>query len=222
MAPSNSSSDNHNNSTSSSSSSSTLLDLAKSTGATGSSNSANTDNGGVVETAQWIERLPEAFGIRESVRQNKYRWCVRESAMWGIATGTAMTLHRFRMSSHTQFASKIGFATIMGIYAGSYYFCVKRRDYQEQMIQLMMRLNTFDHAVDMPAQRPMDENHPFVAPITHTDTDNADSNALANVAPTIQYVAKLPERKEWQKQLPIQQELSQVFQEEEQSSDKKK
>jgi len=31
-----------------------------------------------LETAQWTSFLPEAFGIRESVRGSSYRWCVRE------------------------------------------------------------------------------------------------------------------------------------------------
>jgi hypothetical protein len=46
-----------------------------------------------VETALWTKYLPEAFGIRESVRNSPYRWCVRESSLWGIATGTAMSLY---------------------------------------------------------------------------------------------------------------------------------
>jgi hypothetical protein len=45
-----------------------------------------------LETAQWTRYLPKAFGIQEAVRQSSYRWCVREGGMWGIATGTAMSL----------------------------------------------------------------------------------------------------------------------------------
>ena len=45
------------------------------------------------ETAQWTKYLPQAFGIRENVRNSPYRWCVRESSLWGIATGTAMSLY---------------------------------------------------------------------------------------------------------------------------------
>ena len=36
-------------------------------------------NGDILETAKWTRFLPEAFGIRDSVRQSSYRWCVRES-----------------------------------------------------------------------------------------------------------------------------------------------
>lgn len=45
-----------------------------------------------LETAKWTEYLPEAFGIRDSIRASNYRWCARESGMWGIATGTGMSL----------------------------------------------------------------------------------------------------------------------------------
>jgi hypothetical protein len=43
-------------------------------------------------TPSWIRYLPEAYGIRQSIEDSPFRWCVRESAMWGIATGTAMGL----------------------------------------------------------------------------------------------------------------------------------
>ena len=52
-----------------------------------------------LETAKWTQYLPETFGLRESVRASSYRWCVRESGMWGIGTATAMGLHRWRMGS---------------------------------------------------------------------------------------------------------------------------
>lgn len=155
-----------------------------------------------IETAKWTRFLPEAFGIREAVRQSKYRWCVREAGMWGIATGTAMALHRIRMQSPRQFTANVGFGTLMVVYVGSYYFCVKRRDYREEMIELMMKLNSFEHALNMPQQPPVDENHPFVRPV------EGDAEA---VPAERQYVAHLPERKEWQKQLPTQ-DASQVFQ----------
>lgn len=45
-----------------------------------------------LETAKWTTYLPESFGIRETIRQSNYRWCARESGMWGIATGAAMSL----------------------------------------------------------------------------------------------------------------------------------
>ena len=45
-----------------------------------------------LETAKWTQHLPETFGIRDSIRASSYRWCARESGMWGIATGTGMAL----------------------------------------------------------------------------------------------------------------------------------
>ena len=171
-----------------------------------------------IETAKWTRYLPEAFGIREAVRQSKYRWCVREAAMWGIATGTAMTLHRFRMRSPTQFATNVGFGSLMVVYLGSYYFCVKRRDYKEQMIELMMKLNSFEHALNMPQQTPVDEHHPFVRPVADNDKNSGRDDS---VVPTErQYVAHLPERKEWQKQLPTQ-EAAQVFRPADQKGEKR-
>lgn len=155
-------------------------------------------------TARWTRHLPQAFGIRQSVEASKYRWCARESALWGIATGTTMTLHRFRMASPIPRAVNFGFLTFFSVFAGSYYFCVKRRDYQEQMIELMMRLNTFDHAGEMPEERPFDASHPFLIP---NDNNNDDA---ANVVVDQQYVAHLPERKDWQSPLPSQ-DATEIF-----------
>jgi hypothetical protein len=42
------------------------------------------------ETATWTNILPEWGGIRGNIQNSPFRWCVRESFMWGIATGTAM------------------------------------------------------------------------------------------------------------------------------------
>lgn len=88
------------------------------------------------ETATWTEYLPQAFGIRQAVQESKYRWCARESAMWGIATGTAMSLHRLRMKSLTSTAIHAGFFSFFTVYVGSYFFCVKRRDHRERMVCL--------------------------------------------------------------------------------------
>lgn len=156
-----------------------------------------------IETAKWTRYLPEAFGIRKTVQSSKYRWCVRESSMWAISTGTAMTFHRFRMQSPTKFAVNIGFGSLMVVYAGSYYFCVKKRDYREKMIKIMMQLNSFEPAAGMPEQVPYDELHPFVEPAT---------DGQSGIPAERQYVANLPERKEWQPQLPTQ-DADRVFQE---------
>jgi Protein of unknown function (DUF3767) len=168
-----------------------------------------------IETAKWLRYLPESFGIRSAVGQSKYRWCVRESALWGLASGTAMSLHRLRMKSSITFSVNVGFATCYVVYLGSYYFCYKKRNYHEQMIELMMKLNTFDHASTMPAEIPLNEHHPFVIP---KEFDNDEKTNDVPI-PTRQYVAKLPERKEWQKQLPTQ-DAANVFQPLDESSKK--
>lgn len=152
---------------------------------------------GPLKTPTWTKWLPEAFGIRAAVEASKYRWCAREAALWGIATGTAMTLHRFRMQSPIPRAVNFGFATCFLVMNGSYYFCVKRRDYHEQIIELMMQYNAIEPASSMPEQIPVDANHPFVEPAVQPDAPDA-------VPADKLYVAKLPERKEWQTQLPTQ------------------
>jgi Protein of unknown function (DUF3767) len=146
-----------------------------------------------IQTATWTNYLPEAFGIRAAVQASKYRWCARESALWGIATGTAMTLHRFRMQSRTSFAVNVGFGSLSVVYVGSYYFCVRRRQHQEKMVGLLMQLNQFEHASEMPEPLPIDEHHPFVRPVSKGDT------SVTYVLPGERlYEGNLPEPKEWQ------------------------
>mmetsp|Transcript_32433 Transcript_32433/g.67650 ORF Transcript_32433/g.67650 Transcript_32433/m.67650 type:complete len:176 (-) Transcript_32433:27-554(-) len=148
-----------------------------------------------IQTAKWTRYLPETFGIRDAIQKSKYRWCAREAGMWGIATGTAMTLHRWRMGSRTHFAVHAGFVTLMVVNVGSYYFCVKRRDYQEQMIEIMMKYNEFDHAMNMPEEASStDGENPFL---------ETGPKGKGNVTPS-ELVVNLPERKEWQPQLPTQ------------------
>ncbi|KAL7575374.1 hypothetical protein ACA910_001887 [Epithemia clementina (nom. ined.)] len=156
-----------------------------------------------VKRGTWTRHLPEAFGIRQSIQASKYRGCVREAGLWAIATGTAMTLHRFRMQSRMTFAIHVGFVTMMAVNLGSYWFCVRRRDYQEKTIEMLMRYNQFLTADQMPPQIPIDDNHPFLKP--SEDPDRA--------IPEAQYVVELPGRKEWQPPLPTQ-DAAQVFQQE--------
>ena len=58
----------------------------------------------------------------------------------------------------------------------------------------MMKLNSFQPAEEMPEPVPIDDNHPFVTPGSETDGMPGER----------QYVAHLPERKEWQTQVPTQ------------------
>lgn len=59
----------------------------------------------------------------------------------------------------------------------------------------MMKLNSFESADAMPEPIPIDANHPFVLP---------DDDPNSTSAGERQYVAQLPERKEWQTQVPTQ------------------
>jgi hypothetical protein len=43
-----------------------------------------------IVTEPWTRIFPEAFGIRRTIEESPFRWCVRESFLWGVATGTMM------------------------------------------------------------------------------------------------------------------------------------
>lgn len=142
-----------------------------------------------LETAKWTRFLPEAFGIREGVRASSYRWCVREGGMWGIATATAMGLHRWRLGSKPLMVGHSFFGTLMAVMLPSYYFCYRRRDHQEQVIESMMVYNQWAHAkTDLPEETPIEE-HPF--------WELKDGND--NVKHDREFRGMIKEQKEWQK-----------------------
>ena len=103
--------------------------------------------------------------------------------------------HRFRMKSTPLFAINVGFVTTMLVCLPSYYFCVRKREHKEKLIEVMMRANDFQEATDMPPETPAGDEHPFMDPGSLQDAE---------------YVAHLPERKEWQTQVP-QQDAKDVF-----------
>lgn len=119
--------------------------------------------------------------------------------MWGIATSTAMGLHRIRMKSHPQwtFFSILGTLTVVTF--PSYYFCHKRRDHKEQMIEMMMKANDFQHSEEMPEPIPQEE-HPF---LLHSHGNNGGGEEHEEQRQRKEFVARLKEKKEWQKQLPM-------------------
>ena len=45
---------------------------------TSGTTATSASNNDPLETAQWTNYLPEAFGLREAVRNSSYRWCARE------------------------------------------------------------------------------------------------------------------------------------------------
>lgn len=61
----------------------------------------------------------------------------------------------------------------------------------------MMKANDFQEASEMPEEIPAGDNHPFLEP----SADGLEQK---------EFVAHLPERKEWQKQVP-QQDAKDVF-----------
>ena len=119
----------------------------------------------------------------------------------------------------------VGFFTTLLVCVPSYYFCVRKRDYKERLIEVMMRANDFQEAKEMPPQAPAGKDHPFLDPVTAAIAD-ADATAIHDFdtssssyasdtgrSSTIadkEFVAHLPERKEWQTQVP-QQDAKDVF-----------
>ena len=95
--------------------------------------------------------------------------------------------HRMRMGSRTQWAVNVGMASLMVVGGGSYYFCCKRRDYKERMIEVMMRLNAFQHSSEMPEEVPLDQ-HPFQKPGEGNGTGIAGQ----------EFRGLIKEKKEWQ------------------------
>ena len=43
-----------------------------------------------VVSEPWTRIFPQVWGIRQSIEDSSFRWCVRESMLWGVATGTMM------------------------------------------------------------------------------------------------------------------------------------
>ena len=151
--------------------------------------------------------LPEKFGIRKAIEDSPYGWCYRESFLWGIATGAAMGIHRLRMKSNPLFAINIAFLTTITVTLPSYYFCYRKRDHQERVIEMMMAANDFRPGEEIPEQVPIGKDHPFL------DVKDDDGESGKDEA-TLQkeFVARLKEKKEWQQQHEIQ-DADKIFKE---------
>jgi hypothetical protein len=104
------------------------------------------------------------------------------------------------MGSTPLFAINIGFMSTLLVCIPSYYFCYRKREYKERLIELMMKANDFQEADQMPPEIPAGPDHPFLDPAS------GDAAAVADQ----EYMAHLPERKEWQTQVP-QQDAKDVF-----------
>ncbi|KAL7543251.1 hypothetical protein ACHAXR_012550 [Thalassiosira sp. AJA248-18] len=155
----------------------------------------------------WTRIFPEAYGIRQSIDDSSFRWCVRESMMWGVATGTMMGIHRLRMKSNPFFAINVAFGTALIVAAPSYYFCFRKREHQEKVIEMMMAANDFRPGEEAPETVPLDKDHPFLDVKSKADGDDRDDRDLQK-----EFVARLKEKKDWQE--PHQtQDADEVFKE---------
>lgn len=110
--------------------------------------------------------------------------------------------HRLRMGSSPRWAGNVAFGCMFLVFVPSYYFCVKKRDYHEKYLELMMRANQIESAQQMPAQ-------PTHDPFLSDEQDSSDSNNY--VVGDQELYGRLQERKEWQKQTPTQ-DAKDVFQ----------
>jgi hypothetical protein len=82
----------------------------------------------------------------------------------------------------------------------SYYFCYRRREHHEEVIEAMMEYNKFGRAKEMPQEPPL-EQHPF--------WEKSDGNEAQKHKREFRGMIK--ERKEWQK--PQDQSLEEIFKE---------
>ena len=160
--------------------------------------SNNSYDNAIVTEETWTKIFPEAFGIRRLIEESSFRWCWRESSMWGIATGTVMYFHRRRMGSRNLFAGGVAYGTMILVFAPSYYFCYRKREHQEHVIEMMMAANDFLPGEEMPESVPLERGeHPFLDVKDKggvgIDDDNYDDRDLQK-----EFVARLKEKKDWQ------------------------
>ena len=111
--------------------------------------------------------------------------------------------HRMRMGSHGLTAMKATFGTLCLVMFPSYYFCAKRREHQERVIEMMMAANDFRRGEEMPETVPLDNNHPFL----NVGDGGEDVEGLQK-----EFVANLKARKDWQEPQPTQ-DAEDVFRE---------
>lgn len=105
------------------------------------------------------------------------------------------TRHRLRMGSRPVVAGHFFFGTFTVVMLPSYYFCYRRREHQEHVIEMMMKYNQFGHATELPEEPPLEE-HPFWE---QNDTKEGFNNFDANTKHNREFRGMIKERKEWQK-----------------------
>ncbi len=108
------------------------------------------------------------------------------------------------MKSHPLFAGNIAFLTTMIVAVPSYYFCFRKREHQEKVIEMMMAANDFRPGEEMPERVPLDESHPFLSLKDDVSEGGKDLQK--------EFVARLKEKKEWQEQHKME-DANKVFRE---------
>ena len=101
------------------------------------------------------------------------------------------------MGSRSLFAGKVAFGTAFLVVLPSYYFCYRKREHQEHVIELMMAVNDFRPTDEMPETIPMDKDHPFLDVRDKVDGGKGDSSSSDRDLQK-EFVARLKEKKEWQ------------------------
>ena len=108
-----------------------------------------------------------------------------------------------RMGTSPKNAGHVFFGTVLLVMVPTYYFCYKRREHKEKVIEMMMKYNQFQRASEMPAETPLDE-HPF-----WQKTEKKDGSKYIDHERELTGMIK--ERKEWQR--PQDQTMEDVFSE---------
>jgi hypothetical protein len=113
------------------------------------------------------------------------------------------------MGSGGLFAGKIAFSTTVLVVFPSYYFCYRKREHQESVIELMMAVNDFRPGGEMPETIPLDGDHPFL-----DVRDKAADDGTGGVERDLrkEFVARLKEKKDWQEPYGTQ-DAEEVFRE---------
>ena len=121
------------------------------------------------------------------------------------------------MGSGGLFAGKVAFSTTVLVVFPSYYFCYRKREHQESVIELMMAVNDFRPEGEMPETIPLDGDHPF---LDVRDKDDAAGDGTAGTGTggsesrdlRKEFVARLKEKKDWQEPYKTQ-DAEEVFRE---------
>jgi hypothetical protein len=111
------------------------------------------------------------------------------------------------MKSHPFFAGNVAFFTTILVAAPSYYFCFRKREHQEKVIEMMMAANDFRPGEEMPKTVPLDESHPFLN--VKNKSENADGG---DADLKKEFIARLKEKKEWQEQHQLE-DADKIFKE---------